>query len=156
MGGSLLEILFLPMLNAITNGEVASGNSFAALRVIRLAKVIRIARIFGASSDAGPFFKGLLSGMKTAAFIWGLLLAMLYVFGVLLRLNASQPIKEVYFYNVLGAMVTLITQGVMLDEISGIVLDMINNRDGGSFALFSAFVFFAHFNLLSMLVGAFC
>ncbi|CAK0814879.1 unnamed protein product, partial [Prorocentrum cordatum] len=147
----MLEVILIPALNAAFNNVIADWGGFGALRMLRLAKVIRICRVFGASSDAGPFFKGLLSGLRSAAFIWAILLAMLFVFGVLLRLNADENVALEYFPSVPVAMVTLVSRGIFADNIGAVIDSMILHRDATSLVLFLIFVFLALFNMLNML-----
>jgi hypothetical protein len=94
--------------------------------------------------------------MKSAAFVWGLLLAMLYVFGILLRLNAEDTLKDEFFATVGESMLTLLARGIMLDEVSEILNLMRLSGAWLSLVTFMVFVFGAHFNLLNMLVGSFC
>lgn len=155
VAGSMIELIVIPVLNIITKSNITEWGGFSVLRLIRLGRIIRICRVFGASSDTGPFFKGLLSGMRSAAFIWCLLIAILFVFSVLMRQNSSQNVREQYFSDVSRTMLWLVIKGVLLDNV-GVILELMFDEDPLSFFLFVVFVFLAYFTLLSMLIGAFC
>lgn len=148
-------MLVIPILSALTNSDIAEWGGVGALRLIRVGKIIRICRVFGASADTGPFFKGLFSGMRSAAFIWFLLIAMLFVFSVLMRTNCAPIVEETYFTSVSRTMLYLVIKGVLLDNV-GVTILLLWDEDALSFVMFMIFVFLAYFTLLSMLIGAFC
>ncbi|CAK0911423.1 unnamed protein product, partial [Prorocentrum cordatum] len=156
VSGSTLEVLIFPAL-AVLFDRRRDWAGFGALRALRLAKVARIWRVLTCSSDATPFFKGLLFGVRSAGFIWAIILAMTYVFAVLMRLYADDAIRDVYDeFNYLDTtFLLLIVRGLMMDEVGVLMLDLWR-QDKTSWLIFTIYTWFTFFSLLNMLVGTFC
>jgi len=156
LSGSILEVGIVPVLAVIVNGDSDWGG-FGAIRALRLAKVTRVLRILTCSADATPFFKGLLFGVRSAGFIWGIILAMTYVFAVLMRQYTDDATKDLYDeFNALDTTFwLLIVRGLMMDEVGILILDLWR-QDKTSWFIFAVYTWFMFFSLLNMLVGTFC
>jgi hypothetical protein len=156
VAGTILEIIILPVLGIIFNSDSDWGG-FSAIRALRLAKVTRVWRLLTCSADATPFFKGLLFGVRSAGFIWGIILAMTYVYAVLMRLYANDATRDLYdeFNSLDTTFMLLIVRGLMMDEVGILILDLWK-QDKGSWFIFTTYTWFTFFNLLNMLVGTFC
>merc|ERR1712113_206599 len=76
--------------------------------------------------------------------------------GAVLRLNSADTIRHKYFDSVGTSMITLMVKGIMLDEVGMMVQDMVDEASWFPLSMFCLFVIVAYFNLLNMLVGAFC
>merc|ERR1719313_905605 len=63
---------------------------------------------------------------------------------------------EDYFGSVRRAMVTLIVQGVLLDEISGLVYDMIDAGVVAAVFVLAVFVLLSALTVMNMLIGVLC
>jgi hypothetical protein len=147
----LLEVLVVPY-----TGITAA--SALVKQMLRLTRLLWLFKIFREFKDAVTIQRGMVIGMRSAAFIWVLIAVLLYACGVLLAAtsNHNDFLREEYFGSMGQTVTALITYGIALDGVSEFFHDL--RMNGGLFQglVFTMFVVLTYFGLLNMLVGTFC
>merc|ERR1712113_506785 len=98
-----------------------------------------MARVFNASSELQIILKGMGTGMRSAAFILGLLAVTLFAFGVLMTTNSDHPKLKPHFGSLGKAIQILFSSGLMLDDVGQLTQDLIDT--GNFFAIIWFFLF---------------
>jgi hypothetical protein len=126
-------------------------------RMLRLLRLTRITKIMQMMPELVTMVKGMFAAIRAtqaALLILGLLV---YVFAIIMNaLLESKPDMDEYFGTVRGAMVTLIVQGVLLDDISGLVRAMIAVEGVVAIGVFAGFVLLSALTVMNMLIGVLC
>merc|ERR1712113_460909 len=115
-----------------------------------------MARVFNASSELQIILKGMGTGMRSAAFILGLLAVTLFAFGALMTTNSGHPKLKPHFGSLGKAIQILLSSGLLLDDYGQIIQDIIDSGHVLPIIWFFLFGFISYFGLMNMLIGAFC
>mmetsp|Transcript_100879 Transcript_100879/g.284593 ORF Transcript_100879/g.284593 Transcript_100879/m.284593 type:complete len:918 (-) Transcript_100879:9-2762(-) len=129
---------------------------FAALRVVRLLRLPRLARLFRFFPELGTLTKGILHAMRSVAYTMIMLLTVIFVFGVIFKVQAEMsPNLQGLFPTLARTMTVLLLQGTLLDG-PGAVYDKIASDSPLLAGLFLLFIFLSSFTVLNMLIGILC
>jgi hypothetical protein len=147
----MLDVLLVP-------NTGISADAVPALSILRLIKLTRLVKLVREFKDIVIIFRGVASGMRSAALIWLLIAALLYLYSVVLTTATSDEsvLKRRYFGSMGQTVLTLVVHGIALDEIGDFFRDLRMNNGLFQALVFSSFVFLTYFGLLNLLVGAFC
>jgi hypothetical protein len=100
--------------------------------------------------------KGMLTAMKSVAYVMGLLLLITYVFAIAFtQLAVGTELAEVYFTNVPLTMYSLFIHGTMLDDLSGFT-NALRAEMWPLLVLALIFVSLAALTVMNMLIGVLC
>merc|ERR1719215_2072355 len=98
--------------------------------------------------------KGMVAAIRATQAALLILILLVYVFAIMLNaLLKDEGDMKVYYGTVRDAMVTLIVQGVLLDDVSGLIRDMIAVENVVAIIVFAIFVLLSALTVMNMLIG---
>jgi len=126
------------------------------LRLLRLVRLTRLTRLMRAVPELLFMLKGLLEATRSVACTLSLLLAILYVFGIIMRqLSEGTNMGKTYFHSVPAAMYTLLLNGTFLDSVRQ-TMDDIARESVLCAIVFLMNIVLAALTMTNMLVGVLC
>jgi hypothetical protein len=148
----VVEVLVVPY-TAVTPGPTP------ALQILRLTRMARLLKFSREVKDAATIMRGMVSGIRSAGFIWIFIAVLLYTCSVLLTTatsDHSEILRDKYFGSIGQSIVTLISCGIAMDGVADFFWDLRMHNGIFQGLVFTIFVFLTYFGLLNMLVGSFC
>jgi hypothetical protein len=147
----MLEVLVVPHIEI-------SADAVPAVAILRLIQLLRSVKLVHGSKDICFVLRGVASGLRSAALIWSLIAALLYIYSVILTTATSDQsdLKHQYFGSMGETALTLVVHGIAMDGVADFFLDLRMNNGLFQALAFGSFVFLTYFGLLNLLVGAFC
>jgi len=126
-------------------------------RMLRLLRLARISKVMEFFPELISMVKGMVAGIRavnSALMILGLIV---YVFAIIMNgLLGAEPEVLEYFGTVREAMVTLLVNGVLLDDVSGLVRTMIEVKNVPALLFFAVFILLSALTVMNMLIGTLC
>jgi voltage-gated sodium channel len=135
------------------------GPAGGILRLLRLLRLTRMARLMRAVPEILTLVKGMLAATRSVFSTLVLLILLIYVFAIVFKSQlGAEPGFEETFGDLSITIFTLILQGSLLDDISGLMLPMIQRDDPFAFSiiLMLLFILMSAFTVLNMLIGVLC
>lgn len=143
-----------------TSGSAPSGigNSsiFRIFRLLRLTRVTRMARVLRNLPELVVLVRGMAMGMRSVVATFGLLMAIVYVFSIVLTqlLKDSDSDLQTDFSGVVKSMNTLLMQGIFSDQAA--FFDQMLDAGFLYYSLFMLFMLTGAFTVMNMLIGVLC
>ncbi|CAK0863698.1 unnamed protein product [Prorocentrum cordatum] len=137
----VLEVLVVPYT------AIAAGST-PALQVLRLTRLARMQRLLRDIKDVMVILRGMVSGMRSAAFIWVLIAILLYTCSVLLTTGTSDEhefLRDKYFGSMGQTITTLVAHGIALDGVADFFQDLRMHHGLFQGLVFAVFVFLTYF-----------
>jgi len=102
--------------------------------------------------------KGMISAIRAVQSAILILILLVYVFAIIMNavIGEDEGIDPDYFGTVRGAMVTLIAQGVFLDNLTDLVHSIIRVKNIPAIMCFALFVLLSAVTVMNMLIGVLC
>jgi len=148
-----------PLSHAIGFRPEDSLGDFSVLRMMRLLKLTRLTRfvrLLHFCPEMLTMLRGIGRAMVSVFITTCLLVALLYIFGIIFKTQAEAfPSLHDTFATVGDAMWWLLLHGTFLDAIADVVPEL-RAVSPVMTSLFMVFTFFSHLTLLNMLVGILC
>jgi len=98
--------------------------------------------------------KGMIAAIRAVHAALIILILLVYVFAILM--NTLMGADSEYFPTVRAAMVTLLVQGVLLDDISGLTRSLIALGSAAALFCLAMFVLLSALTVMNMLIGVLC
>jgi len=137
-------------------GIVGHSSILRTFRLLRLTRVTRMARVLRSLPELVVLVRGMAMGMRSVLATFGLLMALVYIFAVMLTqlLKDSESDLQSSFSGVVVSMNTLLMQGIFSDQAQffGQMLD----EGFLYYSIFMAFMLTGAFTVMNMLIGVLC
>eukprot|EP00931_Biecheleriopsis_adriatica_P101106 TRINITY_DN76318_c0_g1_i1.p1 TRINITY_DN76318_c0_g1~~TRINITY_DN76318_c0_g1_i1.p1 ORF type:complete len:609 (-),score=121.22 TRINITY_DN76318_c0_g1_i1:47-1852(-) len=148
--------LFVALSGLSFERDASNASILRLLRLLRLARMARMARLFRAFPELMIMMKGIAVATRSVMITFIMLTLLLYVFAIgFTQLLRDTGPGDIYFFNVLESMNTLIHYGVLLEDAPTVLTD-IGAESIIYRLLFLSFIMMAPFTLLNMLIGVMC
>merc|ERR1719247_2565867 len=118
-----METWVLIVMAAIGGGGSPLGGQTSILRLFRLLRLSRLMRMLRSLPELMILIKGMVTAMKSVAYVMGLLILITYIFAIAFTQLAVDPEKEMgdaFFANVSHSMYTLLLYATFLDDLSAL------------------------------------
>jgi len=152
------------ILASVGGGKVLGlGNATLVrmLRLLRVSRVARMARLLRCMPEIIILIKGMVAAMRSVFFTLVLLVALLYIFGILFKqLSIGTNTGDTYFSTVPRSMNQLIVHGIFFDDFGNLVGSIVD-EDQTATAVFLLFFFYlfvllATLTVMNTLIGVLC
>mmetsp|Transcript_92231 Transcript_92231/g.183134 ORF Transcript_92231/g.183134 Transcript_92231/m.183134 type:complete len:593 (+) Transcript_92231:52-1830(+) len=151
----MMSAVFLVAMGSI-GGGMGNASILRIARLLRLTRMARMARLLRALPELLILIKGMVAALRSVCFALGLLVLILYVFGIAFtQLCVDTGLEADWFGSVPRSMHTLLVYGALMDEISQLVAEI----EGESYLLlfvFYVFILLAALTVMNMLIGVIC
>ncbi|CAJ1397715.1 unnamed protein product [Effrenium voratum] len=165
----VLETWVLALIELASGGFNAGGgvlsnlSSFRLLRLLRLTRVARLMRFF---PELLTLVKGMVRAMQSVGFILLFMVVVTYVFAIVFTsqlgewdyvppADAEDPTAKELFGDMGSSMMTLFTNGVLVDDLT-FTLTEIRKEILALMWAFMVFIIISGMTLLNMLIGVLC
>merc|ERR1719343_1840184 len=112
---------------ALGGGGGGLGGGTNILRLSRLLRLTRMARMLRSMPELMILIKGMVSAMRSVAFVMCLLLIIMYMFAIALtQMSRDTTMGEEYFDTVMWSIYTLWINGTLCDNLSTVAKDIID------------------------------
>ncbi|CAJ1368789.1 unnamed protein product [Effrenium voratum] len=165
----VLETWVLALIELASGGFNAGGgvlsnlSSFRLLRLLRLTRVARLMRFF---PELLTLVKGMVRAMQSVGFILLFMVVVTYVFAIVFTsqlgewdyvppADAEDPTAKELFGDMGSSMMTLFTNGVLVDDLT-FTLTEIRKESLALMWAFMVFIIISGMTLLNMLIGVLC
>jgi len=134
-----------------TSAVAGIGRMFRLLRLARISKLMQII------PELVTMVKGMIAALRAVHAALLILLLLVYVTSLIMNalVGGEEELQE-YFPTVRDAMITLIVQGIFLDEITGLVRSLISAGEVLATFVFAVFVLLSALTVMNMLIGVLC
>jgi hypothetical protein len=153
--------VLLIVMTAIGGGGGSPIGGTSILRLFRLLRLSRLMRMLRSLPELMILIKGMVTAMKSVAYVMGLLLLITYVFAIAFtQLAVQDEVKEcdmgnTYFANVSHAMYSLLTYATFLDDLSQFT-DCLRHEAWYLLILTFMFIALSSLTVMNMLIGVLC
>ncbi|CAK0803483.1 unnamed protein product [Prorocentrum cordatum] len=149
----IMVALFFPATNGTDMGDASILRMMRLLRLTRMARMVRLLR---AVPELMTMVRGVVASARSVFLAGILLVALMFVFGIAMRqLSAGSGLGDELFPSVPEAMITLLIDGVFLDEF-GFVLRAVGAQSYLTAFVFMCFICLAALTVMNMLIGVVC
>jgi len=149
-------IMSAVMLAAVGSVNGMGNTGFLRIaRLLRLTRMARMARLLRALPELLILIKGMVAALRSVCFALGLLGMILYVFGIAFTQLCEGTSLEPSFETVMRSMHTLLVYGALMDEVSGLVIE-IEEESILLLVIFYIFILLAALTVMNMLIGVIC
>merc|ERR1719174_1285727 len=126
-------------------------------RMLRLLRLARISKLMQIIPELVTMVKGMIAALRAVHAALLILLLLVYVTSLIMNalVGGEEELQE-YFPTVRDAMITLIVQGIFLDEITGLVRSLISAGEVLATFVFAVFVLLSALTVMNMLIGVLC
>jgi len=153
----VLETWIYPILLTFVDAPSPVGPVGQLGRMLRLLRLTRISKIMQMMPELVTMVKGMVGGIRAVHATLLILILLVYVFAITMNaLIGDEDHVRHYFGTVRDSMVTLIVQGVLLDDISGVTRDMITVANVPAILFFAGFCLLSAVTVMNMLIGVLC
>jgi len=126
-------------------------------RMLRLLRLTRISKLMQIVPELVTMVKGMIAAIRAVHAALIILILLVYVFAIIMNaLIADDPSVSDYFPTVRSAMMTLIVQGVLLDDISTLTYSLLETRNPIAVVFFAVFILLSALTVMNMLIGVLC
>jgi len=127
-------------------------------RMLRLLRLTRMSKLMKMLPELITMVKGMIAAIRAVHAALLILLLLVYVFAIIMNslLADDDPPDRDYFSSVRGSMMTLLVQGVLLDDISGLCRHIIGVPSGIALFILGIFVLLSALTVMNMLIGVLC
>jgi hypothetical protein len=149
-------VIFSANDNSRSNAFVTNAWVFQFSRLLRLTRMVRMAKLVSAMPELMILIKGMAAAARSVFFTLLLLLLLLYVFGIAFRqILEKDPVGRRFFNSVPGSMHTLWLYAALNDEITTLMSE-ISEASIGCVLLLDVFILISTLTVMNMLVGVLC
>uniref|UniRef100_A0A7S1AZ54 Ion transport domain-containing protein n=1 Tax=Noctiluca scintillans TaxID=2966 RepID=A0A7S1AZ54_NOCSC len=153
--------IFDPCLYFVVKDDFSSNFPTPLLRLFRLVRLGRVARLIQAMPELVTMMKGIFMASRAVTSSLVLVCALTYVFGIIMHMLVSDvaEVREDYFGTLPLCMWTLLVYGVLQDEIGQVLNALLDVGTLGSSVAVGVFLFFTLLSavtVLNMLIGVLC
>jgi len=138
--------------NAVAFGDISI---LRLARLLRLTRLSRVARLLRNAPEVLTMLRGVAHAFRTVFVTAMLLLVLVYLFGIIFKIQAKSYPELTRFPSVDESMWALLLHGTFLDAVAEVVYDMKDISYILTF-IFMVFVFLSNLTILNMLVGILC
>merc|ERR1719487_2067934 len=149
---TILILVFLP-----DAGSSGAGNAgiMRLARLLRLSRMARMGKLLRVMPELMIMIKGMKAATRSVFFTLLLLIIIMYVFAIaFVQLADGTDVSETHFQAVPESMYTLLTYGVLLDNVGFLTKAL--GSEYVLIALFLLFILLAALTVMNMLVGVLC
>jgi voltage-gated sodium channel len=127
-------------------------------RMLRLLRLTRMSRLMQMIPELVTMVKGMIAAIRAVHAALLILSLLVYVFAIIMNslVGAEEGKAGELFSTVRGSMVTLLVQGVLLDDISGLTRTLIEVANVAALGTLSIFVLLSALTVMNMLIGVLC
>jgi len=150
----IMSAVFLAANNS-GGGGLGNASLLRMARLLRLTRMARMARLLRALPELLILIKGMVAALRSVCFALGLLVMILYVFGIAFTQLCKGTALEPEFETVLKSMHTLLVYGALMDEVSSLI-ETIEANSIPILMLFYLFILLAALTVMNMLIGVIC
>lgn len=138
---------------ATDGGHSDSTGMIRLVRLLRIVRIARIARLLHHLPELLILVRAMVIATRAVFFSVILLVLVLYVFGIAFtQLAQGSPLADKYFGNIPDSMTTLLLNGIFLDSVSEVVVEI--GRENLLFSfVFIWFILVGTLTVMNMLVG---
>lgn len=153
----ILTTFFLALfiVSGDTGGDLSDASILRVARLLRLSRMARMARLLRALPELLILIKGMVAALRSVCFALGLLLSILYVFGIAFTQLCEGTSLEPRFSTVMTSMHTLLVYGALMDEVS-FLIELIQEESVFLLIFFYCFILLAALTVMNMLIGVIC
>lgn len=153
--------IFDPCLYFLVKDDFSSNFPTPLLRLFRLVRLGRVARLIQAMPELVTMMKGIFMASRAVTSSLVLVCALTYVCGIIMHMLVSDfaEVREDYFGTLPLCIWTLLVYGVLQDEIGQVLNALLEVGTLGSSVAVGVFLFFTLFSavtVLNMLIGVLC
>jgi hypothetical protein len=154
----VIETWLVPVVLLVAEmGEPKTGPAGGVGRLLRLFRLVRFTKLMQKMPELVTMVKGMVAAIRATQAALLILILLVYVFAIIMNQTLSaEPDVDMYFGTVRDAMVTLLVQGVLLDDISGLVRELIGVHSIIGIVVFAVFVLLSALTVMNMLIGVLC
>jgi hypothetical protein len=155
IGETWMTSLLSSMLSASAKDSFLKNS--ALFRLFRLLRLARISRLMRSMPELVTMLKGMMVATRAVGSAILMLVLLVYVFAIVLyTLNKDRDELDGLFDNIRVSMQTLLTQGVLLDDVTGVVRALASAEATMSLIVFVIFVGLTATTVMNMLIGVLC
>lgn len=151
----VMETWVMTIITAAIGGESPMGGT-SVLRLFRLMRLSRLMRMLRSLPELMILIKGMVTAMKSVAYVMALLVLITYVFAILFtQLAVGSEVGDAYFANIAHSMYSLVIYATLLDDLIAFCDDLRNER---WILLCFSFIYIAlaALTVMNMLIGVLC
>lgn len=154
----VLETWVVTIMLTLWSNPPRTGAVGGVGRMLRLLRLTRISKLMQMVPELVTMVKGMVAAIRAVHAALLILLLLVYVFAMLMNnvIGNDDPIDKEYFSSVRSSMVTLVVQGVLLDDISGLTRHLISIPSGLALLILAVFVLLSALTVMNMLIGVLC
>jgi len=158
VGENVVMLLIYLMSKDRASGTVSVGDMsiLRLARLIRLTRLTRVGRLLRFTPEVLTMLKGITLALRSVFVTTVLLVALVYLFGIIFTIGSKSYPGILMFPRVDDAMWVLLLQGTFLDEVAGNVVYPMWPESYILTLLFVVFILLSNITLLNMLVGILC
>lgn len=126
-------------------------------RMIRLVRLVRIGKLFQVFPELVTMVKGMVAGIRSVHAALMILLLLVYIFAIVLNIVAGDEDEVQHFFGtVRGSMVTLLVNGVLLDNVSVMTRALIDVANVPAIIFLAIFILLSALTVMNMVIGVLC
>lgn len=153
----VLETWLLTLIMSFVSNPPNTGAIGGIGRMLRLLRLTRISKIMQMVPELVTMVKGMVAAIRAVHAALLILLLLVYVFAIIMNsLIGTEVGAAPYFASVRESMITLIVQGVFLDDISGLTRAVIAIPSGTGLVVLAVFILLSTLTVMNMLIGVLC
>jgi len=138
-------------------GILSNAGVLRLARLMRLTRLLRMARLLRMVPELLILVKAIAAAMRSVGFTLVLLVIVLYVFGIgFTQILKGSVLGSDNFPGVLISMQSLFLHCTLLDSISDLVAEFINQEQYFALALLYSFLILSAITIANMLIGVIC
>jgi hypothetical protein len=153
----VIETWIFTLLVAFIGTPPKTGAVGGIGRMLRLLRLARISRLMEMLPELVTMVKGMIAAIRAVHAALLILILLVYVFAIIMNsLIGDEPDVKMQFDTVRDSMVTLLVQGVFLDDISGLTRALIHLGHVMPCLVLSIFCLLSAVTVMNMLIGVLC
>jgi len=140
-----------------SSGLLGNASILRLARLMRLSRLFRMVRLLRMVPELLILVKAIAAAMRSVGFTLLLLVIVLYIFGIgFTQLLRGSDLGKSNFPGVLISMQSLFLHGTLLDSISELVAEFIDQEQFLALVLLYAFLILSAITITNMLIGVIC
>jgi len=154
----VLETWVVTIMLSIWSNPPKTGAIGGVGRMLRLLRLTRISKLMQMVPELVTMVKGMVAAIRAVHAALLILLLLVYVFAIIMNnlIGTDDGPEKDYFSSVRSSMITLVVQGVLLDDISGLTRHIIGVPSGFALFVLAIFVLLSALTVMNMLIGVLC
>jgi len=150
----LMTAVFL-VISSTSVGGLGNASILRIARLLRLMRMARMLRLLRSMPELVILLKGMVAGMRSVGFTLGLLILILYIFGIAFVQLCSDSECKIMFPDVPNTMHSLLLNVALSDGLPDLIQPL---QEQSLFLMIMLYVYVivAVFTLMNMLIGVIC